>query len=225
MNWYGQAPTLLGEYDVKPSEMMFYQYLPIKMPGTHEIIREKRLQCFDELTGVICCDYIGKYGLDDFVGSYLYLTAKHLYQTPGCSFNRPGWHSDGFMTKDINYVWCDKNPTIFNSTNFNLTLDDELSLKEMESQADPANSYCYAPNSLLRLCQFNIHKVADVINPGMRTFLKLSFSCDKYDLIGNSHNYEIEYDWQMRNREVKRNIPQQATPNNTGGGNATNSLP
>jgi hypothetical protein len=42
----------------------------------------------------------------------------------------------------------------------------------------------------------------------MRAFLKVSISKDKYDLIGNSHNYLLDYDWQMKERKQERNIPQ-----------------
>jgi hypothetical protein len=78
----------------------------------------------------------------------------------------------------------------------------------MEKQAIPFNNYSYRENQLLRLNQYNIHKVAPVTEVGMRTFLKLSFSKDKYDLIGNSHNYLIDYNWEMKNRKEHRNIPQ-----------------
>ena len=119
-----------------------------------------------------------------------------------------GWHSDGFLTDDINYVWCDKYPTIFNKTDFDLPLDDLLSMEEMDKQAMPFNDVQYNDNQLLRLTQFNIHKVAPITKGGMRAFLKVSISKDKYDLIGNSHNYLLDYDWQMKERKQERNIPQ-----------------
>jgi hypothetical protein len=205
---YGELPKPLGIFEVECNEMMFYQYLPIKMIEQTQPIYEERLRCFDKLIGAICCDYIGEFGLDNYVNSYVYLTAKHLYQMPNCSFNRTGWHSDGFLTDDINYIWCDKYPTIFNRTEFHLPLDDLLSIEVMEKQAIPFNNYSYRENQLLRLNQYNIHKVAPVTEVGMRTFLKLSFSKDKYDLIGNSHNYLIDYNWEMKNRKEHRNIPQ-----------------
>jgi hypothetical protein len=59
---YGQLPKELGIFEVKPKEMMFYQYLPIKMIGETKPIYEKRLSCFDELIGSICCDFIGDFG-------------------------------------------------------------------------------------------------------------------------------------------------------------------
>lgn len=205
---YGQLPTELGIFEVECKEMMFYQYLPIKMPNETQPIYEQRLKCFDKLIGAICCDYIGEFGLDNYVESYVYLTAKHLYQMPNCSFNRMGWHSDGFLTDDINYIWCDKYPTIFNKTDFDLPLNDLLSMEEMEKQAMPFNDVTYKENQLLRLNQFNIHKVAPIEKGGMRTFLKVSISKDKYDLIGNSHNYLLDYNWQMKQRNEVRNIPQ-----------------
>lgn len=205
---YGKLPKELGQYIVEAKEMMFYQYLPIKLPGQTQPLYEDRLKCFDNLVGAICCDYIGAFGLDKYVNSYLYLTAKYMYQVPHTSFNRMGYHSDGFMTDDINYVWCDVYPTIFNSSEFILTMDDALSLSEMEEQAKKENEVTYPENILLRLNQYNIHKVATITQGTMRTFLKLSFSTDKYDLIGNAHNYLLDYNWEMKSRKVERNIPQ-----------------
>jgi hypothetical protein len=205
---YGELPKPLGIFKVECNEMMFYQYLPIKLIEQTQPVYENRLKCFDKLVGAICCDYIGEFGLDNYVNSYVYLTAKHLYQMPNCSFNRTGWHSDGFLTDDINYIWSDKYPTIFNRTEFHLPLDDLLSIEVMEKQAIPFNNYSYRENQLLRLNQYNIHKVAPITEIGMRTFLKLSFSKDKYDLIGNSHNYLIDYNWEMKYRKEHRNIPQ-----------------
>lgn len=44
--------------------------------------------------------------------------------------------------------------------------------------------------------------------PLVRTFVKVSISRDKYDLIGNSHNHLLQYDWPMRPRALTRNPPQ-----------------
>lgn len=206
---YGALPVVIGEpIEVNCREFMFYQYLPVKLTGGTNITRENRLACFDAIIGAACCDYIGFRGLDAFVASYVYVTAKHMYQAPGCSFNRPGWHADGFLTDDINYVWCDCAPTIFNSSRFELTPDDEISMREMEDQAVPRLSKVYPDNTLLRLDQYCIHRVADMPMPLVRTFAKVSISRDRYDLIGNSHNHLLQYDWPMRPRAITRNPPQ-----------------
>ncbi len=204
---YGDLPASLGVHEVDCKEMMFYQYLPVKLAGHHEPKVEQRLKCFSDMIGVCCCDFIGNFGLDAYVANNVYLTAKYMFQMPGCSFNRPGYHSDGFMTDDINYIWCDKFPTVFNKSAYSLTMHHEHSLPEMDAQSFKENEVVYADKELLRLNQFNIHKVAEIEQPSMRTFFKLSFSKDLYNLVGNSHNYELEYNWEMKEREVVRNHP------------------
>ena len=189
---YGTLPIDLGVQEIECNEMMFYQYLPIKLQGQTLPIIEDRLKCFDSLIGNICCDFIGEFGLDRFVNSYVYLTAKKMYQVPGNSFNRLGYHSDGFMTDDINYVWCDIVPTIFNNGEFKLTMDDHISMDEMEEQALKKNEHKYLNNTLLRLDQYQIHKVGEVLALCLRTFMKISFSTDKYDLDGNAKNYLLD---------------------------------
>ena len=87
-------------------------------------------------------------------------------------------------------------------------MDDELSMIEMIDQAKEEYNVSFDNNSLLRLDQFNIHKVSDAPFEGMRTFVKISFSKDKYDLKGNSHNFLFDYDWEMKVRGENRNIPQ-----------------
>tara|TARA_R110000782_G_scaffold144871_2_gene237686 strand:- start:5050 stop:5904 length:855 start_codon:yes stop_codon:yes gene_type:complete len=205
---YGNLPYNMGVNNTQCNEMMFIQYLPIKLASFDSVKFEERLSCFDGIIGEICSDFIKTFGRDKWNQSYVYLTAKHMYQPPNSSFNRHGYHTDGFLTDDINYIWSDKFPTIFNTTNFNLTLDDRISIGEMEEQAKPENEVIYPDKSIVRLNQYNIHKVGDSSAGGMRTFIKVSFSKDKYDLIGNAHNYLLDYDWVMKNRSVERNIPQ-----------------
>lgn len=169
---------------------------------------ENRLNCFIPLIEEIREDFIKEFGLAKYFKSYMYLTAKHMYQPPGNSFNRHGYHTDGFMTEDINYIWCDADPTTFNSSDFKLTMDDTISMKEMEEQALVENEVKYPVNSLLRLDQYNVHKVTESDALSLRTFLKISFSEDIYDLKGNSKNYHLNYKWEMKDRKVERNIPQ-----------------
>ena len=205
---YAGLPVAVDRIQVACTEMMFYQYLPVKLVGGTEIKREWRLRPFDELIGRACCDFVGAYGLDRFVASNIYLTVKHLYQSPGCPFNRPGYHSDGFMTDDVQYIWSNRNGTIFNGSQFVLTLDDELSMREMERQADPYLDYTFPDCTLVRMDERVIHRVAEPQALELRTFFKLSFSADRYDLEGNSINGMLAYDWPMRKRLDRRNVPQ-----------------
>ncbi len=205
---YGELPIQLGVHNVDCNEMMFYQYLPIKLAGSDDIRKEARVKCFNKLILIIMGDFLDNYGDEEFTNSYIYLTAKHLYQSGGNHFNRLGYHSDGFLTNDVNYIWPDKYSTIFNNSNFKLTLDDKISMLEMEQQANKENEVSFTNGSLLRLNQYNIHRVAEVNEDYIRTFFKLSFSKNKYDLVGNSHNYLLDYSWPMQQRKKERNIPQ-----------------
>lgn len=210
MRQYGELPTVIGAFPCDGKEQFWYQYLPIKLPGSHGITVEKRLELpFGNLIGAACCDYIGLRGLDNFVDSYVYITAKRQLQTPISPITRPGWHSDGFLTNDINYSWYDCVPTIFNTSEFDLTPDDRRSITEMGKQAVDENNVVYDNYTLLRLDQFVIHKADDKPYYGVRTFVKVSFSRDKYDLEGNTTNYLLNYNWKMRPRGDHRNIPQE----------------
>jgi hypothetical protein len=42
---------------------------------------------------------------------------------------------------------------------------------------------------------------------GMRSFLKISLSHQKYNLVGNSHNYLFDYNWDLHDRDTLRNDP------------------
>lgn len=205
---YAGLPKVIGNIPLVCNEMMFYQYLPIKLAGEFRGTYEDRLRCFLPIIKKINEDFINYFGYCRFQSSYIYLTAKHMFQAEGCSYNRFGYHSDGFLTKDINYIWSDSNPTVFNKGPFYLTPDDKISLQEMQEQALPENDMTFPGNTILRLNQFHIHKVNESGKSGMRTFLKLSFSEDRYNLIGNSHNYLLNYNWEMKERGIERNIPQ-----------------
>lgn len=193
---YGTEPEIIGEFDLDCREMMFYMYLPIKMPFTDFRIPE-RLRIFKPLIDAIRANET----------DYIYLTAKHLFVTPENMGNRHGWHSDGFGTDDVNYIWTDKFPTEFCVQDFNLSTDCELSMMQMEFQADKKNIQVYKPKTLLRLDQFQIHRVPLIKESGLRTFVKISISEQKYNLVGNSHNFLFDYDWEMKERECSRNHP------------------
>lgn len=200
-NNYGQAPEGVDNIKVTPSEMCFVQYLPIALPASEgqgdEVRIPKNLEWCWKL--VLPCI---KLTLDD----YIYLTVKHLYVTPNNMGNRPGWHSDGFGTEDINYIWCDKFPTEFCVQDFTISEDCDTSLKEMEEQAQDCNIITYPENTLLRLDKYNIHRTP-IMGEGYRTFVKVSVSKNRYNLQGNSHNYLFDYDWPLVLRSDTRNHP------------------
>lgn len=206
---YNKRPIDLGVIDTKGEveEYFSYTYYPIKLRGDTQLAYEERLAVFEPLMGRAVCHFVGIRGLDEYVDSYVYVTAKHAYQRPDKGFNRAGWHSDGFMSDDISYIWSTNQPTVFNDGDFELTQDDLKSMEEMELQADPENNFTLPNKSLICMDQFSIHKVGD-IEEGNRAFFKMVVSKDKFDLKGNSRNYLLDYNWEMRYRSSERNIPQ-----------------
>jgi len=207
-NRYGQLPKVVDYIEIQSKEMLFYQDMLIKPIGITECAIEKRLMIYHEIIASAIDDFIDKFGISEYINHHVYISAKNLFQSKGCSYNRMGWHCDGFMSNDVTYIWSDKFPTIFNFSEFRLTQDHEKSMIEMQEQADEKNNMMYDNYTLVRINQFNVHKVADVTENGMRAFVKVSFSKDKYDLIGNAINYDLDYNWDFKPRNITRNIPQ-----------------
>jgi hypothetical protein len=205
VNKYGKEPSVIGQFNLVPEEMCFVQYLPIAMAGKdglgEQVFVPENLSWVWPIIHAAQARESG-FGIED----YVYLTVKHLYVTPSNMGNRPGWHSDGFGTDDINYIWCDQYPTEFCIQDFSITEDCETSLKEMEDQARVLNIKTYGENTLLRLDKYNIHRTP-VIGEGYRTFVKISISKNRYNLKGNAHNYLFDYDWEMMLRSDIRNHP------------------
>ena len=213
MNLYNSAPQIIKTIPLQVHEYFSYHYYPIKLKGQSKTVYEERLKVFEPLIGTICCDFVGKDGLDKFVDSYVYITAKHQYQRENIGFNREGWHTDGFGSDDITYIWSNKQPTIYNKTEFDLSEDDILSMKEMDEQVDPSLNYSLPNNTLVRLDQFVVHKVGEFLE-GNRCFLKIVFSKDIFNLEGNSVNYLLPYIWDYKPRKKERNIPYEHIRNN-----------
>jgi hypothetical protein len=202
---YGDLPKDLGEIELYPLEVMYYLYLPVSLPGMPNWKTPRQLLFLDPLLEKVANDSPGR-----FQTEYVYATVKRMFVGGGVTANRPGWHADGFMTDDLNYVWYDCVPTVFNCSAFKITPDHHKSLEEFEAQALTANNVIYPDKRLLRLDQSVVHKVGDADKQVMRTFVKISISKSKYNLQDNSHNYELDYNWPMFNRAGVRNDPHRA---------------
>lgn len=202
-----ELPVHIHYKHLKIEEFMTYQCLPIKFPGMTLTVHEDRLNVFNPLLVYIYQDFYETYGYDRYVDSYIYITAKHRRVSPDCSMNRPGYHIDGFgETNVVNYIWSNCFPTIFNSGKFEISYDDKQSLIDMETQAKKELEVTYNDNTILRLNNYVIHKTAPVTSVQNRAFFKITFSKNRYNLVGNSHNYLLKYNWIMKERESCRNI-------------------
>lgn len=210
MGWtdaiYGALPADLGKIDIEPVEMMFWLYCPIKLPGQISPTIPLNLEHFYGIVSAVHTD-----AHDRWLDSYVYLTAKTLWATPESPGNRPGWHSDGYLTDDLNYIWADANPTIFfhDGVRHAFSADHAASLSEMDALCEgrEIDHRAYPVKHLLRLDQTVLHKVDTGIKPGLRTFVKVSVSSHRYALRGNSINHGLASDWSYQDRAAERNCP------------------
>ena len=209
---YGAPPVDLGLIDLSPSEMMFWQYCPIKLPAADLMcLLPPNLKQFSPIVSAVFSDFDRGRRIGEWQHSYVYLTAKTMWVTPENPGNRPGWHSDGFLTDDINYVWSDTSPTVYWQPEMpvDFEADHSLSLYEMRACAehDITHHVRYPTKHLLRLNERAIHKVDTCSMGGMRSFVKVSVSRHKYALLGNSINHALAPDWTYSPRSVERNCP------------------
>lgn len=207
MSSYGEKPTKIGSVSLLAwKEFMHYLYLPVKLSGQRGFALPNRLDFLYELLHTVKFDL---YNTDlDFDSCYIYVTAKRGYATPDNPLNRPGWHCDGFGTNDLNYIWWDRWPTRFAFQWFQGVSEDHLeSMEQFDRQIDER---CVVDNmqnrTLYRLNPYVVHTTPLIpAGGGMRSFLKVSVSPDRYNLEGNSHNHRLGYNWRMYPRDGVRN--------------------
>jgi hypothetical protein len=206
MTLYGTLPDDLGLIDISPDEMMCWLYLPISLANSRNFEVPPNLEPFWPLIDAVIDDVT----FNGIIDKYIYITAKTLYVTPENSGNRPGWHSDGFMTDDINYIWSDSSPTVFWQTDDPIALQQDH-IKSMEAMTDAADTtgsqVVFKDKHLLRLDQRHIHKVGERTTSGMRTFVKVSVSEHLYAHVGNSINHALDYPRPSVQRSIERNCP------------------
>lgn len=198
---YGKLPDDLGLIDISPVEMMFWLYCPISTPELATVLPDNLVQFRPIVDAVISDDP------DRYCDSYVYLTAKTLFVSGDYIGNRPGWHSDGFGTDDVNYVWADRAPTVFIEGAFGLPDDCDDAMKMMEALAMQTPHVHFNDKHLLKLTPEVIHRSPVNFAPGMRTFVKVSVSRHRYNLIGNSANHGLAETWPLLPRLPERNHP------------------
>jgi hypothetical protein len=214
MNVYGHPPEVVGLFEPEFEEYMHYMYLPIRMPegnGVWDVRVPRRLGFASEIIERAITIEEQRNNRWD----YVYLTARRGWATPGNPLNRPGWHSDAFGKSDINYVWTDRFPTVFAEGPFEQISDDHVrstqQFEEQISSNDDIHLVTYGDRVLMRLDSSVIHTAPEIPAPGdNRSFIKVSFSNERWNLGGNSHNYLFEYEWQLFDRAPIRSDPARA---------------
>ena len=193
-------PVNIGEFVTPCTELMYVLYMPVKLADQESVKIPKSLlgyECFVKM----CIDHVGA----DVAGKYVYLTVKSLWVEPNCLGGRLGWHTDGFGTDDINYVWTDKHPTEFCNQDFILSDDHAVAMQDMIDQVKKENIVQYPELEVMRIDQRHVHRCPVNVDPGYRTFARVSISSNKYNMIGNAHNHDLDYSWIMHPRGLSRN--------------------
>lgn len=203
---YGRPPVAVSPFAPTWHELMHWLYLPVRMLEVgRAVLLPENVQFARPAIESALHDAQEVLGYDP---AYTYLTARRGWSGPGNPINRPGWHSDGFGTSDLNYVWTDRCATQLACHDFGEISDDhEISLHQFEERARTTG--VVDTGWLYRFDPSIIHRMNPDANGegGMRSFLKVSFSQDRYDLLGNSHNHRFDYDWSMHLRDNVRNDP------------------
>lgn len=217
---YGKLPADLGLIDLNPVEMMFWMYCPIRVPGMMDVEVPANLEWTMPIVRSALANYNTYAGYSSVyqMEEYVYLTAKTLWVSGDHIGNRPGWHSDGFGSDDVNYIWCDRAPTDFLHIPSGVSLSDDcdISMQQMHAYALRPAMYggeivTFPDKHLLRLDPSVIHRSPVTFAAGMRTFAKVSVSKDRYDLVGNSVNHLLNVSWPLVERQDKRNHPSSQT--------------
>lgn len=204
---YGNPPKMIGHFPLSFPEVMYYLYLPLKVPGVDKMEFGDDFARLKPLGRMLYAIY--EDDKEFWNQCYVYATVKRMVVGNGITPNRPGWHADGFGTDDRNYIWYDSVPTVFNMTpNLHISNDHLLSLEQFEKQVDPRYDAVYPCEHLLRLDPSVVHRVGDTpADTVMRTFVKISLSKNQYNLKDNSINQVLSKGWKFYDRSIVRNDP------------------
>lgn len=197
---YGEAPIVVDSICIPDCELMFTLYMPVRLAGQAAVTIPRYMDGYAPLVDAA----LGHEGANAD-GKFVYLTVKRLWVEPGCLGGRLGWHADGFGTDDVSYIWADADPTEFCIQPFDLSDDHDVSMRQMEEQARAENIVQYEPIDLLRIDARHVHRCPTAPKAGYRTFARISISRDRYDMIGNAHNHDLDYNWIMHPRGSTRN--------------------
>ena len=126
---------------------------------------------------------------------YLYLTVKKGHVQPYTTSMRSGFHVDGFLSNDRNWVFSDSIPTQIAVGQFSVDADYEKSLEQFRDQAYGKECEYLKPHHLYYLDRECVH--APSLNSSgevvVRTFIKLVASPNLFNGIGNAWNYKLPH--------------------------------
>lgn len=208
---YDGAPQKVCTWDVGNSEFMLWLYLPVKLPFG-EVSLPDNVNKFKGILDIVKENL--SHTENKWEESYIYLTIKSMVVSEDNVGQRLGWHSDGFMTKDLNYIWSDVEEITTRITTGGMTLTQchTKSLQEMENYKEflLRCSYQVMADTVYLLDETVLHEAVRPTRPVFRNFVKVTVSDKLYKLEGNSVNHLLG-DYLPENlikRNETRNCPQ-----------------
>lgn len=177
-------------YDVSKLEYANIVYMCVKEPHKEFQIPEN---IKDVVSRVVADSML--LGRVDAKDQYCYVTVKRGYIPQGGIGNRDGWHIDGFLSDQENFIWsdCPETPTLVIEGTLEVTKNHPESLKEMEYYGRYARKFKLRSNTLYHLDKECIHKPSENESDKtvLRTFIKVTFSKEIFNGYGNAWNYLI----------------------------------
>lgn len=204
-----KKPTcVVANYDVSSLEFCNIVYMCIKQAGSSEYqIPDNIKYLIEQLISDV---YILSPNLyDDDWTKYCYITIKKIFIQPQSLGNREGWHIDGFKSDQENFIWsdCGVVPTEVSLGCFELTNDHNKSLTEMLGQSCNNFNLQLESNRLYMLDQECVHRptVNKTNTSVLRTFIKVTYSKELFNCIGNAWNYKLPHIKPTKHRFEHRN--------------------
>ena len=195
INLAGGNPKMIKTIKLDPQEYCNILYLPIYIEWQGFKI-PKRVMPYLPIIKEIPVEY-----------NYMYITIKHQYVEAQGYGNRPGWHVDGFLSNNKEYVWCSREPTEYISiSEYEEVAEHETALENFNRLGTARRIQSLHPETLYFLGK-TIHRTPKIIEGGVRTFVKISCSNEKFNLKGNAVNELLKYKWKYYDREITRNHP------------------
>ena len=199
---------VIANYDTSRLEFCNIVYMCIKNIGSSEY------QIPDNLHSLISSVISDIYKLssslynDDWT-KYCYLTIKKMYVQPNSYGNREGFHIDGFLSDQDNFIWsdCEATPTEVALGEFILSDDHEKSLEEMTSQSSKMFKQTLSTNVLYDMNQNCVHRPTTnrTDKAVLRTFIKVTYSKELFNCYGNAWNYKLPHIKPRTQRSYIRN--------------------
>ena len=199
-----------AEYDVESLEFCNVVYMCIKQAGISEYSIPDNLK---ELVDSVISDIytLSPELYDNDWTKYCYMTIKKMYVQPNSFGNREGFHIDGFLSDQENFIWsdCEGTPTEVSIGKFELSKSHETSLTEMMVQASYNFTEQLKSFNLYDMNQSIVHRPTKNLNNEaiLRTFIKVTYSKELFNCVGNAWNYKLPH--------IKPNVKRNQSRNHT----------